>query len=242
MCDLTGISQSYILFTGKEYGRALKILNKVKTKKIELLISVKILLLRIYYELNMFIEAYMILDTLRYLLPKAETIYFSPVVYQENKNFLKHYSTLIKAHEKDQPEKKFFLLNELNLRKLEREFRTIMNETRKLFASFPPNNMHYFFDKAMLEDNIYFYNSWISGSKRGSIETDEISLKSIIDNFTRFYLIASITMYRKVLYIKNYRKIDIDLKFTEQIMRILEHSLDDFTDIPIIGLYANEVF
>ena len=111
--DVKNVSLSNILFKRKEYEQALELLNKVKTKKIELLISVKILLLKIYYELNMFIEAYMVVDTFRHLLPKAEKIYFSPVVYHSHKNFLKYYSTLIKAHEKDQPEKKLEVLNEV---------------------------------------------------------------------------------------------------------------------------------
>jgi hypothetical protein len=111
--DLISISHSYILFIGKEYEKALELLNKIKAKKVDLLINVKILLLKIYYELDMFIEAYMVLDTLRHLLPKAETIYFSPVVYQGHKNFSKYYSDLIKAQEKNQSDKIFKILKEL---------------------------------------------------------------------------------------------------------------------------------
>jgi hypothetical protein len=153
---------------------------------------------------------------------------------------LEEYLTFINFRNRPQTQK-IFLLNELNLRKLEREFRAVNKEAGKILNEIPQNTMHYFFDKAMLEDNVYFFNNWSSGSKKRNYEHDDASLKSIIENFTRFYLIASLTMYRKVLYIRNYGKINIDLKFIEEILKILESYLDDFKDIPIINLYTNEI-
>jgi hypothetical protein len=111
--DVANISLSNLLFKRKNFEQALELLAKVKTKKTELLINVKMLLLKIYYELDMFIEADMVLDTLRHLIPKAEKFYFSPQVYQSKKNFIKYYTTLIKAHEKQQQGKKTEILNDV---------------------------------------------------------------------------------------------------------------------------------
>jgi hypothetical protein len=135
---------------------------------------------------------------------------------------------------------KIFLLNELGTRRLEKEFKKIRKETEKLFNLTPPGDMNYYYDKGIFEDNVYFFNLY-SMDKNKKIEDEEISLKRIIDNFTRFYLLASLTMYRKVLFKKNYTKMNVNLRFTEEILKILENHTGDFSDTPVIGLHLNEI-
>jgi hypothetical protein len=165
---------------------------------------------------------------------------FMRVLISKLTKLLEEYLTQVNFRERPQTQK-IFLLTELNLRKLEREFRSAAKDAEKILLELPQNTMHYYYDKALLEDNKYFFNSWSTRTKRKSSSQEEASLKLIIDNFTRFYLLASLTMYRKVQYIRNYGKINIDLRFIEDVMKTLEVHLEDFNDTPIINLYTNEI-
>jgi hypothetical protein len=132
------------------------------------------------------------------------------------------------------------LLNELNLRNLAKEFRSVLNETEKSLRHLSDTDMWYYHDKALLEDNKYYFNSWSGNKKSGNINKEKM-LNNIMDNFTRFYLLSSLTMYRVVLHINNYNKLNVDLKFTEEVLKLLEKKQDDFNDAPIINILLNEI-
>ncbi|MBZ0201653.1 MAG: hypothetical protein K8I03_01410 [Ignavibacteria bacterium] len=165
---------------------------------------------------------------------------FMRVLISKLTQLLEEYLTVINIRNRPLSQK-IFLLNELNLRKLEKEFRAVIKKADVILSETPGNSMNYFYDKAMLEDNKYFFYNWSLGTKRKNKTPEEGSLKLIIDNFTRFYLIASLTMLRKVQYIKYYRKINIDLSFIEQILKTLESHPEEFSDTPLINLYTNEI-
>ncbi len=165
---------------------------------------------------------------------------FMRVLISNLTGLIEEYLTQINLR-KDPIPTKILLLNELNLRKHGKEFRAAKKKIEKLLASVTQPTMHDFFQRGMLEDNIYFYNNWSRREKKRDIKLDENSLKCIIDNFTRFYLIASFTMYRKVVFMKAHENINVDLKFVEAVLKILENNLSDFADTPLISLCTNEV-
>jgi len=164
---------------------------------------------------------------------------FMRVLISNLSKLLKDYLTFIN-YKKRPSRSKLSLLNELNLRKLAKEFKTVQKETEKTLKELPDTDMWYYHDKALLEDNNYYYNTW-AGKQKSSKSNKEKMLKNIMDNFTRFYLISSLTMYRLVLHINNYNKLNVDLKFTEEVIKLLEKTQDDFADTPIINIYLYEI-
>jgi len=136
---------------------------------------------------------------------------------------------------------KLSLMNEFNLRRLEKEFKSAQKDAEKVIELIPKTDMWYYHYKALFEDNNYYFNLWSRNSKKKDRLSQEMGLKAIMDNFSRFYLIASLTMYRKVLHLNTNNKVNVDLKFTEEILKLLEKSADDFKDTPIINLHINEI-
>lgn len=142
---------------------------------------------------------------------------------------------------KQVPSKKISLLYELNLRKLVKSFKHQRNEIEKMFGTMSENDMWFYHYKALLEDNLLFFNSWFAGSRKKSRSSAEKSQKAIVDNFTKFYLIASMSMYRRILHIKSFGKVDVDLKFTHEVINILETFKKEFSDTEIINLIMSEI-
>lgn len=75
-------------------------LRNIKSKNPETQFQIKVILLKICFELSLYDEADLAIDSLRHLLVKAEKN-FSPLIYESYRNFLKYYSIIIKAKEKE---------------------------------------------------------------------------------------------------------------------------------------------
>jgi hypothetical protein len=137
--------------------------------------------------------------------------------------------------------RKLFLLEELNCRKHAKVFRTVQKEIEEMLACVVNKDKFYFYNKAIFEDNLYYFNSWNQKlSKKSKIQCN-FSSKNMIDNYTRSYLIFCLETYRATLHRNNYGKLDIDLSFIEDVMKIMEIHKDEFSNIPIINLLFNEI-
>jgi hypothetical protein len=94
------LSLGSLKFSVKEMDNAKEILNNIKTKKSEVMMVVKLILLKIFYERFLFEEAELMMDSFRHLLKRSERS-FSPGIYKGYSNFLYVYSMLIKSKEKE---------------------------------------------------------------------------------------------------------------------------------------------
>jgi hypothetical protein len=92
---MIGYSFAELFFTKKQFERSLGSLSKVKLKLFRLKTPVKILMLRLYYELNYIEEAFSLIDSFSHFLTSSKKIRTD----EKNKylRFLNYYREILKA-------------------------------------------------------------------------------------------------------------------------------------------------
>jgi hypothetical protein len=93
--DMTGYAFAELFFTKKQFERSLSSLSKVRLKLFRLKAPVKILMLRLYYELNHIEEAFSLIDSFTHFITSNKKF------RKDEKNnylrFLNYYRELLKA-------------------------------------------------------------------------------------------------------------------------------------------------
>jgi hypothetical protein len=95
--NMYNYSMSHLSFEKREFNAALAFLAKVKYDMFALKYDTKVLLLRIYYELELFEQAYSHIDTFKHFINENKLL--SPRKRNVQKNFLKFTEALLKLKE-----------------------------------------------------------------------------------------------------------------------------------------------
>jgi hypothetical protein len=106
---------SYIYFESGSYTRSLEFILKIKQDYFALKIDIKILLLKIYFELGMYENIYNQLDSFKHFITNHELIL--PAKRKKIRDFINLFERLLKAKLNDDKESVVFLLNELSAKK-----------------------------------------------------------------------------------------------------------------------------
>jgi len=93
--DMTSYSFAELFFNKKQFERSLASLSKVKLKLFRLKMPVKVLMLKLYYELNYIEEAYSLIDSFSHFLTSNKKIRKNEV--NNHLKFLNFYRELLKA-------------------------------------------------------------------------------------------------------------------------------------------------
>jgi len=93
--DMTAYSFAELFFNKKQFERSLASLSKVKLKLFRLKMPVKVLMLKLYYELNYIEEAYSLIDSFSHFLTSNKKIRKNEV--NNHLKFLNFYRELLKA-------------------------------------------------------------------------------------------------------------------------------------------------
>lgn len=93
--DMIGYSFAELFFSKKQFERSLASLSKVKLKLFRLKLPVKVLMLKLYYELNYIEEAYSLVDSFSHFLTSNKKIRKNEV--NNHLRFLNFYREILKA-------------------------------------------------------------------------------------------------------------------------------------------------
>ncbi|NOS85482.1 MAG: hypothetical protein HOP31_10115 [Ignavibacteria bacterium] len=93
--DMTGYSFAELFFNKKQFERSLSSLSKVKLKLFRLKLPVKVLMLKLYFELNHIEEAYSLVDSFSHFLTSNKKIRKNEV--NNYSRFLNFYREILKA-------------------------------------------------------------------------------------------------------------------------------------------------
>ncbi|HMQ80837.1 MAG TPA: hypothetical protein PKE39_07800 [Ignavibacteria bacterium] len=93
--DMTGYSFAELFFSKKQFERSLASLSKVKLKLFRLKLPVKVLMLKLYYELNYIEEAYSLIDSFSHFLISNKKIRKNEI--NNYLRFLNFYREILKA-------------------------------------------------------------------------------------------------------------------------------------------------
>lgn len=103
--DMKHLSYAYLYFTEKEFEKALVSISKINNEVFIFKADVRNLLLRVYYELEFFEQAYSLVDAFKHYLSKSKEI--SQVSRIVHNNYLNFYHRLLKirtGNSKEHPE------------------------------------------------------------------------------------------------------------------------------------------
>ena len=116
-----------------DFEKALKGVNKIKYDYFLHKIDVKILLFKIYYELDSLDQAYSIMDTAKHYLIKTEEL--AEIYKIRHLNFLKYASELLKMRGSKSPKDAEFILLKLENEKMLESAGWLMSKMKQLAAA-----------------------------------------------------------------------------------------------------------
>ena len=121
---------AHIYFENKEFDTALNNLTKIKHDYFALKIDVKLLQLKIYYELSMYEQIYNQIDSFKHFITNHELLL--PARRNKIKDFIMYYERVLKAKFKDDKESAGYLTEGLNKKTDKQFFKWLLQKAEEL--------------------------------------------------------------------------------------------------------------
>jgi len=121
---------AHIYFENKDFDTALDNLTKIKHDYFALKIDVKLLQLKIYYELSMYEQIYNQIDSFKHFITNHELLL--PARRNKIKDFIMYYERVLKAKFKDDKESAGYLTEGLNKKTDKQFFKWLLQKAEEL--------------------------------------------------------------------------------------------------------------
>ncbi|MEZ4908661.1 MAG: hypothetical protein R2771_13705 [Saprospiraceae bacterium] len=110
----------------------------------------------------------------------------------------------------------------------------LSNADRLLERNFN-RDANYYYQVFALEQKKFNFTSEFEKKSKKNIKHNWLNIKDISDNLDVFYLSEKMKLYTTLMSIKSVIKVDIDLRFTENIIRFIKRT--DYKKYPALAIY-----
>jgi hypothetical protein len=127
-----------------------------------------------------------------------------------------------------------YLLDELNNRKLEKQFHKKLSDIQKNIDKARISDAQYFYYKYRVENILTDYHNWRRYKIKDYKDFENKSILNLIEYLTSCFLSGTISYYKFLEHKSHYNNVNIDLKFLDSIIEYIKEKDDHFKDIPKI--------
>lgn len=162
----------------------------------------------------------------------------------DDKYFRKINSDLIKLFEEfiyyekyneDHPTKASNLMAGITKRGIFNMFNSALSSAENLQQHNLNRDADYYYQRYNIERQKFNFSTEFEKKSKKQIKHNWLNLKEISDNLDIFYLSEKLKLYTTLMSIQNVKKVDIDLRFSENIVRFIKRT--DYKQYPALTIY-----